>query len=65
MINVNYTYYSDYLAIYTNVESVVHLKLMLSVNYTSIKKKETKECMEDNPERRNYFRHMEVKSYEL
>ena len=37
MIDANYTYYSDYFAIYTNIESVVHLKLMLSVNYICFK----------------------------
>ena len=36
MIDANYTYYSDYFAIYTNIESVVHLKL-LSVNYICFK----------------------------
>ena len=37
MIDVNYTYYSDYFAIYTNIESAIHLKLMSSVNYISFK----------------------------
>ena len=55
MINVNYTYYSDYFAIYTNIESVVHLKLMLSVNYTSIKKKRNQRMYGRQPRKEKLF----------
>ena len=37
MIDVNYTYYSDYFVIYTNIESAILLKLMSSINYICFK----------------------------